>query len=670
MKNDIIIERDYLNKTLFEFQNVSKLCNQRLYNYIKHYNENSLLYSKLIYETNHKINLIKRLKDKPYFARIVFKDNSNNDYNCYISKVGILDDDNNPITIDWRSPIASLYYDANVGDASYISPDGLIEGTLNLKRQFDIQDGNLISMQDIDVVANDELLKPYLTVSNDNRLKNIISTIQNEQNEIIRKNILDNIIVQGVAGSGKTTVALHRIAYLAYTYEKSIKPTEYLVIGPNKYFVKYISDVLPDLDVDEVKQIVFDDILDDYISCKYHINNSEINMQKALDGEDLSYLKYKGSIEFKDYIDNYLDQYIKDLYIDKELYDRDIRILDSNIINTYYNLKNNNEVLINKINQTIILLKKYIKDNAKNISNKIINKLFETQNGSFNDYKKNINSLYSKQLKDFFNIKNINIINIYIDILKSNTLYDYKDSIEKLNKKIIDPEDIPALIYIGYRIFGNKEYDKYKHTVIDEAQDYSPFNFYVLSKILNNSTFSIYGDLAQSLYSYKSILSWDEVLNIIKGTEICYLNKSYRTTTNIMNFANRVNRHLGLKEAENVLRNGENVSINKQNSINDLYKIIDENINLGYRCAVIVKDAKAKEKLKQEINPEYLEKITLITSTMVKGLEFDSIILLNVDNDNYNINNILDMKLLYVSLTRALHKLDILYNNSLCEILK
>lgn len=669
MNNEILLERNYLSNTIKQFDNIEKLCTDRVNDYIKHYDENSLLYGKLIYDTNHKLNLVKRLSDKPYFARIVFNDQNNKEYNCYIGKVGILDDDNNAITVDWRSPIASLYYDANVGCASYNCPEGLINGTLKLKRQFDIQKGSLTSYQDINVVANDEILKPYLSVSNDNRLKNIIATIQNEQNEIIRKNILDNMIVQGVAGSGKTTVALHRIAYLAYTYEKTIEPSEYLIIGPNKYFVKYISDVLPDLDVDNVKQIIFDDLLSDYLHIKYFIQNPEINLNKAIKKDNLDSLKYKGSIAFKDYIDSYLDKYIINLYKDKDFYDKDIKIIDKNIINNIYNMKNNNEILSNKIEQTLILLNKYIKDNQKLISSNILNYVYNHNINNYNNYKKNLNSFYKKQLRDFFNIKNINILNIYINILKSNTLYDFNSSIDTLNKKIIEPEDIPALIYIGYRIFGPKDYQKYKHTVIDEAQDYSPFNFYVLTKILSNSTFSIYGDLAQSLYSYKSILSWDEVTSIINNSYISYLNKSYRTTVNIMHEANKVNKYLGLNEANNVIRNGEDVIYHNSQNILDIYKVIDSNIQKGYKCAVIVKDNDQLEKYRKLIDLEYLNKITLITASMAKGLEFDSVIILDCDN-NYNIDSILDMKLLYVSLTRALHKLDIFYNDNLCEVLK
>ena len=191
--------------------------------------------------------------EEPYFARIDFKDNDTDKVDvCYIGKIGTMDEDNKIVTVDWRTPIASLYYDNATGECSYKSPGGIVEGNLLLKRQYDIENRKLISYQDVETVANDELLKPYLSTSIDNRLKNIVSTIQKEQNAIIREPIDYDVIIQGVAGSGKTTVALHRIAYLVYQNKDKIDVSQYMILGPNKFFVDYISNVLPDLDVNGV----------------------------------------------------------------------------------------------------------------------------------------------------------------------------------------------------------------------------------------------------------------------------------------------------------------------------------------------------------------------------------------------------------------------------------
>lgn len=229
---------------------------------------------------NSKILLLKYNKDNPYFARVDFKqDNSNNIDICYIGKIGLLNLDNQTIVIDWRAPIASLYYDSDIGNAEYSSPNGKIFGNLLIKRKYNIKNGNLISYDNVDIISSDKLLSKYLDENKDNRLKNIVSTIQKEQNDIIRYNVGKNLIVQGVAGSGKTTVVLHRIAYLVYNYRNLYKPNQYIVIGPNDYFINYISSVLPDLDVNGVKQLDLEKFASIYLdmpmkkdmlsSCKY-----------------------------------------------------------------------------------------------------------------------------------------------------------------------------------------------------------------------------------------------------------------------------------------------------------------------------------------------------------------------------------------------------------------
>ena len=218
----------------------------------------------------HKVEKLDKGLKKPYFARIDFyNDESSIKDVCYIGKIGVTDYDNNVITVDWRAPISSLYYDSNVGKASYASPEGTIYGELQLKRQYDIENSVLNSFNDVDTVSNDEILKPYLSVSADKRLKNIVATIQGEQNLIIRESITNNTIIQGVAGSGKTTVALHHIAYLVYNNRNLYEANQYMVIGPNKFFVDYISSILPDLDVDGVKQFDFVDFASNYLNIAF-----------------------------------------------------------------------------------------------------------------------------------------------------------------------------------------------------------------------------------------------------------------------------------------------------------------------------------------------------------------------------------------------------------------
>lgn len=598
------------------------------------------------FKLENEISSLQKAKINPYFARIDFESTNNFD-KCYIGKKGVSDYDNNVITVDWRAPISSLYYDSNIGECEYIAPEGIIKGKLLLKRQYAIEDGKLINFNDVDTVSNDELLKPYLSVSADNRLKNIVSTIQSEQNKIIRESMGKNLVIQGVAGSGKTTVALHRIAYLVYNNRNLFKPSDYMVIGPNKFFVSYISNILPDLDVNGVTQNTLDELFLHYIKEDFKINNS---LDIIKDKDEVSY--YKVSMDMKKDIDEYFKKL--QLLPNGDFTVEGIKVLDKNFIKSTYDEINKKtfKSVKARINRLILLLEKYINGNFSNISKKYIkNEISQT---TIKNFKNNINNY----LKKHFDILNKKSKTIYIEILKE-LGFDYSDII----KNKINIEDIPSLIYIKYKLSGSNEFDNYKHIVIDEAQDYGEFTFYVLNKIFKNSSFSIYGDLAQSLYSYRSIDNWECLEKTFNNFEILKLNKSYRTTIEIMDEANKINEILNLDKAIPVIRHGEEVSYTDKK----IFNIINELKSQYKTVAVITKtqnDANSLyEKLKDEIdinlinsnNLNYNNSINILPSYLSKGLEFDSVII--VGKENFNEDNRLDMKLLYVSMTRALHKL-------------
>ena len=334
-----INEEKHLLDVQNEYDEIIEDTNLKIKNLPNLYQNN---YDKMLEEKERlisKINVLNKGKLKPYFARIDFENSENIKDVCYIGKVGVMNYDNKIITVDWRAPIASLYYDSNIGNASYISPEGKVDGKLLAKRQYEIEDGKLLSYNDVDTVSNDELLKPYLGVSADNRLKNIVSTIQSEQNQIIRKPLKHNLIIQGVAGSGKTTVALHRIAYLVYNNRDIYKSNQYMVIGPNKFFVNYISSILPDLDVNGVSQYDLPDFAEDYLKEKLNVQNSlDIEDDKVKD----IYPYYVTSMEFKDNIDKYFNEYRKNLIPNEDLYFKNFKILDYQTIKDTYLSVNDN----------------------------------------------------------------------------------------------------------------------------------------------------------------------------------------------------------------------------------------------------------------------------------------------------------------------------------------
>ena len=263
-----------------------------------------------------------------------------------------------------ENPISSLYYDSSVGNASYNAHDGIIDGTLKIKRQYNIENGILKSFTNVDTVANDELLKPYLYVNVDNRLKNIISSIQSEQNSIIKKDFGKNLIIQGVAGSGKTTVALHRIAYLVYNHRNSINANQYMIIGPNKFFINYILSLLSDLDVNGVYQYDFIELAKEYISENFILNDSDDKLINYInDTKDSTIDKLKYSLTYKNQLNKFMYEKNFSIIPNKDFYIKNFKILTRDkIINTYKEISCNNS--FNNINSCveccILLLSKQI----------------------------------------------------------------------------------------------------------------------------------------------------------------------------------------------------------------------------------------------------------------------------------------------------------------------
>ncbi len=635
---------------------------------------------------------LKRHKDAPYFARIDFKEEKDaEEKKYYLGKVGLVDDSANQYIVDWRAPIANLYYDSALGDSEYHTKKETFKGELKLKRVFTIKDGNLETFMDVNNTSDDELLKPYLGVNTDSKIKNIVSSIQQEQNSIIRDALHKNIIVQGVAGSGKTTVMLHRISYLAYNEKELYKPNQYIVISPNNLFTDYMSAILPDLEVDEVKQITLENLALEFLNTKTKL--SIIPRSKTSTYDPISH--FKANKQTKELLDSYLAKMTNDIFNNdltkdsitiitkQELknifnkYDKEpLKVkIDKSINEIFKHSQNHADVIIKRINDQYNHLIKNETDSEKR--KQLIRRSYETKNVLIKDIK--------ELIKNYFASFKYNVIEIYKDYI--NTL-DYEDlkksTLANLSKRKVDFDDLASLMYINEYLFGAKQYSHYISVSIDEAQDLGYMHYAALKNMFRFTNFSIYGDLSQSIYAYRGVESWDEVKELIEGNnEIKYLAKSYRTTIEIMNFANKILSHLNVSLAEPVIRHGEEVKTTKTNSpLIHIENKIKHFKNKGYKSiAIICKDEKEVNKYytafkgKIEINKldenslSYDGGVCVLPIALAKGLEFDAVIATNVNNENYNKNNILDMKLLYVALTRALHELDVIYENNLCDVL-
>lgn len=674
-----------------------------------------------------KLENIKKIKNVPYFARMDFKEENRDLEKLYIGKISILDNKTaEPIIVDWRAPISNLYYEGKIGSAEYECLGKKIKGDILLKRQYIIEKKQLKKYIDINVTGNDELLQNALEEKADDRLKNIVATIQDEQNKIIRAKINSPLIVQGVAGSGKTTIALHRIAYLIYNYEKEFKPEEFMIIAPTKFFLNYISNILPDLGVNNVKQCTFEDFAYDVIGKKLKISDSNeklvIIVNKEFDDINkgkidimIKEAKYKSSIKFKKIVDDYLLQ-IENNYIPKnDFYFKDYEIMSYNNINklfkeTYkmynYNdrIKEIEKNLISELKKKSLLI---IDDIRKKRSKELQNLTGENRIKVFDKYEKIIKLLekdYKKIVKQYLNqISKKDCIQYYkefIDGYLQNSdevmIYLKKNTSNNLQKNEISFEDLAPIMYIQYKIFGIKEKCKIKHVVVDEAQDYGEFQFDILKQILNSNSMTILGDIAQGVHYYRGIENWKKFIDVeFKNVKTVYttLNKTYRTTKEIMEVANNVINKLPEFEkeyivlGEPVIDRKNSVNIKKNKNIDELISSINNRINEylqnDYKSiAIIGKDINECEEIEKKLrktrkdiklikgkDSEYNSGISVIPSYLAKGLEFDCVIISNANEEKYTYSS-LDIKLLYVTITRAMSKLDIFYTGEITGLLK
>ena len=669
---------------------------------------------------------IKKMKNVPYFARMDFKENVKDLEKFYIGKISILDSKTmEPIVVDWRAPISNLYYEGKLGSAEYECLNEKIKGEISLKRQYIIENQKLKKYININVTGNDELLQNALEEKADDRLKNIVATIQDEQNKIIRADINSPLIVQGVAGSGKTTIALHRIAYLIYNYEKEFKPEEFMIIAPTKFFLNYISNILPDLGVNDVKQYTFEDFAYDVIGKRLKISDNNeklvIIVNKEFDSINKGKIdvmiqesKYKSSIKFKEVVDEYLEE-LEDSYIPKIdfcfstytiLKYEDIQKLFKNTYKMYNYNTRVNEIEKNLISEFKKISPKILEDIKKERSEKIANLSQKERISIWDEYDKIINLVeknYKKIVKDYLNkISKKDCVQYYKDFIinflkSSNEMMEYLkiNTVSNLMRNEIAFEDLAPIIYLQYKIFGIKEKCKIKHVIIDEAQDYGEFQFDVLKTILNSNSMTILGDIAQGVHYYRGIENWKKFIDVeFKGIKSIYttLNKTYRTTKEIMDVANSVINQLPDYEKEYIVL-GEPV-IDRKNSINiaqtanieelvvKINSRIEQYLSDGYKSvAIIGKDMdeciqleKKLSKIRKDIklikskDSEYNSGISIVPSYLAKGLEFDCVIISNANKQKYTKSS-LDIKLLYVTITRAMSKLDIFYTDEISDLI-
>ena len=468
-----------------------------------------------------------KARKKPYFGRIDFKDqNQPQEESYYIGRVGISKNGLEPIVIDWRAPVASVYYENALGPCSYtVKNEGSYNIDLRRKRTYEIAEDKLKDFFDSDIVATDDLLNKYLAKSKKAVLGEIIATIQKEQNTIIRKSPRTNLIVQGVAGSGKTTVAMHRISYILYNYKEEFRPEDFYIIGSNRILLNYITSVLPELDVYGVSQMTMEQL---FVRLLYEDWDSRIHRIGSIDNRDVC---LKGSYEWFHDLEQFCSEYENKIIPKTEvrMEKNGVLLIDEAAIHNYLdnNPKMSMQSKINRLNEILL------------------SKLENEWEGKYVSYtpeeKKELQRIYRRYFGK--NVWNGSIFELYQDFLK---VQEQNGKVVSFTENIFDLYDLAALAYLYKRIKETDGIREASHIIIDEAQDFGMMAYGALAYCLRGCTYTIMGDVSQNIHFGYGLNDWKELQDLIltgNFDSFGLLKKSYRNTVEISKFATEILRH-------------------------------------------------------------------------------------------------------------------------------
>jgi len=662
-----------------------------------------------------RISKHERMLDNPYFARVDFTEEGYDDTEkIYIGLFNLMDDETHEIKVyDWRAPIASLYYRNEVGPVEYQAPAGLIKGLVSLKRQFKINKGKLEYFIDSNINILDEMLMVALSKNMTSKMKTIVETIQKQQDLIIRDLYNDLLVVQGVAGSGKSSVALHRIAYLMYQgLNLNLSANNIIVISPNPLFSKYISNVLPELGEESINEYTFENIFVKLFGNNLSMKTKSENFDNIITAEteekrnfQRSYDEFKGSFVFSKILDRFLEYYERKLIPFEDVYYNG-KIIEKRELAKAFLLSNKLNMPIGKklkIIESRIMEK--VKDNRVERRNKIekaVNKLnnHEFESMSFTRLLAAKETLALKErLKKYTEIdvfylykKLFSDISLFKNISKGLDLPENIDEIINYTRMALsDPYNLPyadgiALIYLKIKAEGSSLFSGIKQVVVDEAQDYYPVHYKILKDLYRYARFTIVGDINQTIEKSSDLSLYDDIISIFdfeKSNKV-FLNKSYRSSYEIGRFSARL---LGDENhAEFFKRNEEEPLILKAKEKSHLYdeiiKTIDKYNTEGFSSiAIICKDRKEAADLYFKLSTkikikliDYLDYDSILEGNMIlpvylaKGLEFDAVIVYEANDEKYKSE--FDKKLLYIACTRALHRLSLFYTGKLTRFLQ
>jgi DNA helicase II / ATP-dependent DNA helicase PcrA len=662
---------------------------------------------------------LKKARKKPYFARIDFKRNNDKTEVHYIGKTSLYQRENQEqLIVDWRSPIANLYYEGRLGHVTYGTEDETFEGELTLKRQIMIEDGEIVELRDIDLTTNDELLQESLAKSSSNRLTEIITTIQEEQNRIIRADLNKPIIVQGAAGSGKTTIALHRISYFIYRYKNYFDPKQLMILAPSRLFIDYISEALPELGVEKVRQTTFQDYVIACLDEKLRLRPDDKLVRLIEQGDKEAQIaaevaQFKGSRLFFQILQAYVHDIAQRFTTNEDFYVDKYRLFSAKKYNHLLLVEYQYLPLYRRKEKLKHVLQNYVRSNKKKMLEKVeafydekieyalfhvkqspkrkayVTQALDKKAKRLAEVQQAIRHAVPSFMRQFENKK---LGQYYKELFQEDKLVEYSQGclsrqeaskichyVQKhLRKGEYEYEDLGALLFLQKQLYGIDKELMAKNVVIDEGQDYSYVQLMALKVALETDMFTIVGDLAQGIHSYRGLQSWEEVYQeIFPRATYTELQKSYRTTVEIMEEANQLLQKLPytFPKVTPVVRHGEPPKFLHYNDVEEISHLIHHHVHQlkkeGYQTfAIIGKTRTDCEQLYGLLSNTFSDNVTLlqekasipkdqlviVPSYVSKGLEFDVVFICSL-NEVFDETNELDVKLLYVAMTRPLHRL-------------
>lgn len=634
-------------------------------------------------ETVRKISRLEQLLRTPYFARIdfYFADEEEAE-KIYIGRTSLSEGNAGNIYVyDWRSPIASVFYRFMTGPAYYEAPAGRIEGRVGCKRQYEIKNRRLLYFFDTDLNISDEILKQLLSRNTSPRMKAIVETIQRDQDVVIRNMENDLLMIQGVAGSGKTSIALHRAAYLMYQgLQSKLCANNILILSPNAAFEQYIAEVLPELGEENVVSMVFEDLLHAYLQEKKIQPQSRYLEAAVSDDAQADFVKesmsFKTSMEFR----QVMDQFVADLP-KTEIRFEEIR-LDGQCIaakeemrqwileRTQAPLADRLEQLGEYVLENLAAAKGHVSGSEKN---EVLQKVQKCT-------KLNIYVLYRKLWENKALFQGLQAESAYAGSIREIR----KRTLENMGSECMPFEDASAVLYLYLKIYGSRKYRNIRQVIIDEAQDYAPLQYEIFRMIFPNAKYTVLGDVNQTLTRQKDLSFYEQVQKILqkKQATLVTLEKSFRCTNEILQFALQFIRHKPKIRCFN--RQGDEVVVSAfedhESYLQGIVQEAEACRGRGFRtvcllcrtekrCAFLYEELKSRLDIhRMEHNAiDSLEGVFLLPSYMAKGLEFDAVLICDADKGSYCAEQ--DRKILYMECTRALHRLGVFCEGEITPLL-